>query len=536
MHTKKYFFIVCCLLAFGIFSCRKEMNRPSWDVDAFTPLINSTLSINNLLADSIVRINPDNSLDIVYRTSLYAISADSLFRIPDTTISNFYFSPLTTTINPGGGIINPPVSNNIKYSLGDIQLTQAIVREGKMLLTIKSGIQGKVDFTYNIPSMIDIFGNPFDTTVTIPAATSTVTPGIYSGSFDLSGYKVDLTGPNKTSFNTMMTSYSACVTPASNGGTVTTLNVGDAVQISNTFNDMVMEYAKGYFGSTVTNVGPATTDFSLFRHVIGGSLKLEDIDIGLSIENSIGADARIILDNLSSFNSRTNNSVPLSHSVIGSPININRSVDNNGVVSPSTYSVSFNPQNSNIKSFVENLPDKMSYQLRFQINPYGNLSGSNDFVYYNKLLKAEMNMTIPLSVLANDLTMADTLAFKMDAGTKGINSGNFYLYAENGFPFTAEAQLYLMDENFMLVDSLISSPNTILSPPLDMNLVAVGKRLTKLMIPVDAAKLELLRNTKNMYVKMKFNTSGQPNNVKVYNSYEIKIKLVGDFNYTIGKN
>jgi hypothetical protein len=274
----------------------------------------------------------------------------------------------------------------------------------------------------------------------------------------------------------------------------------------------------------------------LFRHIISGTLKLEDVNIGLSIENSIGADARVTINDLVSVNSRTGNVLPLlSSSVIGSAININRAVDNNGNLTPSTYSVSLTPLNSNIKQFVENLPDKLNYKLVNEINPLGNVSGSNDFVYYGKLIKTNFNMTIPLSLIANDLTMADTMNFTMNANTSNVNSGNLYLYFENGFPFTAQAQLYLMNSNSAITDSLISAPNIISAPSLDINSICVGQRETKLTIPVGEGKLNELRSAKKMYIKIKFNTANQPNYVKIYSFYELKFKVVGDFNYTVGK-
>ena len=519
-------FTVYCLL---FFACRKESKSPSWDVDVLAPLVKSTLTINNIIPDSLLQQNPDNSLDIVYQTSLYSFSIVS---IPDTTVSNNYVSPFTTTINPGGVII-PVVVNNIKNSLGDVELTNVTIRSGQMLLSISSQIKGLVDFTYTMPKVTDVYGNIFDTTVTISAATS-VANGVYSGTFDLSGYKVDLTGPNGTSVNTMMTSYSAIVTPVATGGYTTTITAGNQVQISNTFIGIVPQYAKGYFGQTDTTLTDAS-DFSLFKHIIGGTLQLEDIDIGFSIENGIGADARFTFNNLSSINTRTGITKSLSHPIIGNPVNLNRAVDNNGNVTSSTYSVSFNPSNSTIKEFVENLPDKMSYQLDLEINPLGNNSGGNDFIYYDKLMKTEMNMTIPLSLIANNLTLADTIDdFKMGKETDNVNYGNLYLYADNGFPFTAEAQLYLMDTLNNIVDSLISSLNTINAPALDGNFICVGKRLTKLTIPLDKNKMQLLRDTKKMYIKMKFNTTGQ-SYVKIYSFYEMNVQLVGDFNYTVGK-
>ncbi len=510
-------------------SCRK--GNPSWDVDILAPLINSTLTINNIIPDSLLQTNPDNSLSIVYKIGLYSFNVDTLFKIPDTTLSNNYVSPFSTIISPGGGII-PVITTSITNNLGDVELTNVTLRSGKMLLTINSQIHGLVDFRYKIPSATNPAGNIFDTTVTIPAAVGAA-PGVYSGAFDLSGYKLNLTGASGASVNTMVTSYSAIAAPLP--GNTITINAGEAVQITNKFVGIIPQYAKGYFGNTINNGEIDSTDFSLFNRIIDGTLQLEDIDINFSIENSIGADARITIDNLSSVNTRTGNTVPLSHSIIGSPINLNRAVDNNGNVTSSLYEFSIKPSNSNIKSFVENLPDKMSYQMDFQINPLGNVSGSNDFVYYDKLLKTEMNMTIPLSLIANNLTMADTMDFNMGNETDNVNHGTLYLYAENGFPFTAEVQLYMMDDNYNIKDSLISLPNAILAPALDANYICVGKQMTKLTIPVDKTKMDLLRSSKKMYLKIKFNTAGQPNYVKIYSLYKMDVKIVGNFNYTVGK-
>jgi hypothetical protein len=146
-------------------------------------------------------------------------------------------------------------------------------------------------------------------------------------------------------------------------------------------------------------------------------------------------------------------------------------------------------------------------------------------------------MTIPLSLVAANLILADTMNFTMNANTANVNSGNLYLYFENGFPFTAQAQLYLMNSNSVITDSLISTPNLISAPSLDINAICVGQRETKLTIPVGEGKLNELRSAKKMYIKIKFNTTNPipPNYVKIYSFYQINVKVVGDFNYTVGK-
>lgn len=515
-------FTVYCLL---FFSCRKG-GSPSWDVDVIAPLVKSSLTINNIIPDSLLNINPDNSYDIVYNTSLYSFS---IIEIPETTITNTV--PLFgQPISPCSTIISS-VNDQTKYDLKGVELTKVIIRSGDMKVVITNNSDGNIEFNYKIP-LATLGFQSFDTTFIVPKRIGT-NPGIYSETFDLSGYIFDLRGLSGDSYNTIIKTTSAklpCTEPP------LVFQTNDYCKIANSFINIVPGYAKGYFGQKDTILAD-TSDFSLFNHIIDGTLNLEDIDIGFSIENSIGADARFTLNDLSSFNTRTGITVPLSqHPIIGSPVNLNRAVDNNGNVTSSTYSVSFNPSNSNIKQFVENLPDKMSYQLDLEINPLGNVSGGNDFIYYDKLMKTNFNMTIPLSLIANNLTLADTMDFKMDESTNNVNHGTLYLYAENGFPFTAEAQLYLMDTLHTIVDSLISAPNIILAPQLDANRICAGKRLTKLSIPVSADKMNLLRSTKIMYLKMKFNTAGQPNYVKIYSFYEMNVKLVGDFNYTVGNN
>jgi len=529
---KKYIYLIG-FLVFGLcfFACRKDPKNPSWDVDILAPLIKSTLTINNIITDSILHQNPDNSLDIVYKYALPAFSVDSLFKIPDTTLKNKYVAPFSATIAPGATIVSQ--TQNINFVSGGVSLTNVTIRSGYMLFSIKSSIKEVTHLTYILPKVTDpVSGSVFNKTFIIPKGTVS-SPGVYSGSFDLSGYKIDLRGTNGTSVNTMIISYTAILDPLAPASV--NIAPGDSVVISNSFKDIVPQYAKGYFGHPITSIGPDTSDFPLFKHFINGTLKLEDIDIGLKIQNEIGADARITIDNLSAINTRTANAVPLNGSVIGVPLNINRSVDNSGMVTPSTYSVSFTPSNSNILAFMENLPDKLSYQLSLEINPLGNVSGGNDFIYYDKLMKTEMVMTIPLSFVANDLTLADTIDFNMPSTIDKVNGGNLYLYAENGFPFSADPQIYLMDGNFHIVDSLISAPNSIMAPPLDANLICIGKKATKLTFPITEQKLSKLRATDKMYITMKFNTSDQPKYVKIYSFYEMNIKLVGDFNYTVGK-
>jgi predicted 3-demethylubiquinone-9 3-methyltransferase (glyoxalase superfamily) len=184
---------------------------------------------------------------------------------------------------------------------------------------------------------------------------------------------------------------------------------------------------------------------------------------------------------------------------------------------------------------MENLPDKFGYSLQIVTNPLGNVSGSNDFVYSDKLLKAKMNMEIPLSLIATNLTLVDTLDLNIQSNpeTQNIKSGTITLFAKNGFPFDASIQLYMLDDNNNVTDSLYTYANTIDQAMINSSLRVTGKKATKLVAAVNQSKMQLLYSTKKVRLKVKFNTASQSQYVKIYSDYSIDIQLIGDINYTI---
>ena len=57
--------LAICLIVFIFFSCRKDFERPNWDVYLLAPLIKTTLTLEDLLPDSIIQTNPDTSIKLV---------------------------------------------------------------------------------------------------------------------------------------------------------------------------------------------------------------------------------------------------------------------------------------------------------------------------------------------------------------------------------------------------------------------------------------------------------------------------------------
>lgn len=525
--------LLALFISFTVFyvSCRKEMEKPSWDTEILAPLVNASLNINNILPDSILQANADSSLKIVYEGNIYNISMDTLFNIPDTTLSSSYNTPIIANPAAGMVIINNSLSETTYPLSNGVALRTVTVKRGFVRYTVKSKIQEKTHFIYKIPSAT-LYGVPFTVDVTVPAAVGS-TPGVYNQIFDLSGYNIDLTGIAHNKVNTLYTSFTASVSP--DVSPTVNINPTDSLIIENEFYGLFPFYAKGYFGTNTFNVGPDHSNFTMFNRIVDGTIRLEDVNFSLNLENPIGLDARVYINNLSSVNNRTGNSISLVNSIVGTPININRASESAGTVYPTYASYPLTTSNSNIKPMIENLPDQFGYALQITTNPLGNVSGSNDFIYSDQLLKAKMRMEIPLSLIATNLTLVDTFAININGsnGGQNIHGGNITLLAENGFPFDASIQLYMLDNNNMVTDSLYANANTIDQAPVDATFRVTGKKATKLVAPVSEAKMNLLYNTKRVKLKVKFNTASQSQYVKIYSDYSIDVKLIGDVNYTI---
>jgi len=69
-----------------LFSCKKENSKPTWDVDVVTPLVNTTMTIRDIVNDTVLQVNTDSSVSLVYKSSFYDFKLDEISKVPDTTI------------------------------------------------------------------------------------------------------------------------------------------------------------------------------------------------------------------------------------------------------------------------------------------------------------------------------------------------------------------------------------------------------------------------------------------------------------------
>ncbi len=543
VKLNRAFVALLLLCVAGVFSCRKNPS-PSWDTQILAPLIKTSLSINNLVTNTSTSINPaDSSVTLVYSDSLYSLTLDSLLKIHDTTLTNVFggVGTFTFTVNGGNSILPFSTSTDsvTTYKTGSVELTKAILQAGSVELEVRSYIPGITDYTYTVPSAT-LNGQPLTLTVKVPAANGNI-PGQKDTTINsLNGYVVDFTGPSHNGNNDIVTRLRGILDPSINSLVV---NSSDSIVIKATFHNILPYYGQGYFGQTKKVVGPSKSNFPLFNNITAGILNLKNVNVTFTIKNGFGVDAQIIIPQLTSINQRPGGvTVPLTGTIINNAININRATQtyNSAMpVNPSIQTYSLNPTNSNILQWVDNLPNSIGYTIQLNTDPLGNVSGNTDFAFLGQGIKAYLDVSVPLYIAANNLTLADTLPvnFASSSQAEQIKSGTFTLYASNLFPFSAGIQLYLLDNNKHVIDSLCSTPQTIAAGVPNTSGFVTMAQNSVLTIPINPLQASRLFSSHNIIVVARFNTGCTTclpiQYSKIYSNYMLNIKLIGNLDYQV---
>lgn len=267
--------LVIALLSFS--SCKKKLaSHASWDTEVLAPLIQTTLTLDDLLADSLLETNADHSVSLVFSNQLYHTTlSEATFQIPDTTIKvsfsletlnlsnqtiTYVYSlgamsqqlgytgtliilsnGLTITLPPITGITTPP--NDVDAS----QFFQsADIESGSIDLTLENGLPLTMSsIVFQIKNKVDLQVITEETfTNLLPNTTQTKT-------IDLSGKHVE------------GTLVATIINMDIAGGTFT-VDTSDAITMTMIANDIKVDSATAIFPqqNLIDNDNPTTYDLS----------------------------------------------------------------------------------------------------------------------------------------------------------------------------------------------------------------------------------------------------------------------------------
>lgn len=506
----------------SIFGCQPDLGKPSWDIGVKAPIIKTSISFDKLIngKEFIKGTNEGDISYVRYRQNLVKLKIDSLFKLPDTANVETFQIPVGP-INFAPGQVLQQDTLGTKYRLNGIELHKTEFRTGKLALEIISTIQEEVQIQYLIPES-DKDGFPFRFTTYAPAGSNS-SPTIYKDTFDLAGFSIDLRGKRKNNFNTVTALFMTAISP--NGNNVA-INVGEYLSIKTTLVDAIPEYVEGYFKNQTFEVERQSSDAEVFEIFKSGSLTFSKPQISLFVNNELGVDFSANSFNISGENTASNTEVQLQSNALNN-LKVSRAFKNPGSTPPyrsNNITLEINEQNSNLPEVLANLPNKIWYDASLQVNPLGNISGYNDFVYYGSGINLGLEVLLPMQFdEINNLVIADTAdyVFEKEEEYNDITGGFLQLLVNNKFDFELTPGLVIYDESGNYLDTLLSPT------------IAVPK-LTQVSIPVPVNQ-EIIQNLyegKKLLIWMKLNST-QQNAIEAYVKDEVEISLIADFNYLV---
>lgn len=512
--------IISFLLIFGISCQRKEAT--TWNTKWKAPLLHGVLSFENILGDSLIKRGEQGNLIFVWKKSLSDLFFDDLVEIPDTAVFDNFSLPFgSVNLGPGDPILNQV--KEMKFNIPNADLLFARIKSGQVRLRLSNQVNEKIQLDYEIPSAT-LNGQPLAISQLIDGANS-LGPGTYFTSIDLSGYDLDLRGPGQNLSNTIYTRLNAGINPA--GSTVLVTNQ-DSLIIELFLENIVVEYARGYFGQQKYFTGNQSTSFDFFQKRVSGQLQTDSLSIHLDVTNYAGFDARLKVNEFSSKNEKTGEVAELNHQLIGIPQNITRASDY--PLTPTHYSWNLSSGVSNIKSLLDIYPTSFTSGFELEINPFGNISGGNDFIYTSNAFEIDLNVEAPISFYLESLVLADTLTVNLGDETipAGLDETKLELIVENSFPFSCYVEFYDFSNN---------TPGTLLIDQIRIEaaqLLADEKSTLPFngIIPIPIARelLDHLRENEKVLMMVRLDTDlgGKP--MRVFEGYKIDLSLVAKAN------
>ena len=400
------------------------------------------------------------------------------------------------------------------FKLGTARLTEIGIKEGTVTINAQSTLPDTGTIIYAIPSLSKN-GVSFETSVKVPPNTNGVMTQYV---FDFSGYTMDLTGENnREGGDTVNTIYATLAAYLDSTGELETIHQIDSFYLFNEYS-FTPEYALGYIGGDTLENGPENIDTDVFKFISSGTLDLEKVEMSIAVVNYIGADAALVINDLSSSNTTTTVSAAIDNTKLHY---IARAILNsNGTITPTNTTIKLKADD-----MLEIFPDKLTTHSTIYLNPDGEASTA-DFLYTEQPMNATLGIEIPLSFIANNLALSKT----SDLETDNIDEIEvLYISIENGLPLEANLILVALDDVNQIIDTLISN-NTILAAITNAQGIVNQNRTS--VIEIKNTDLEGMSKIQSTAI---FNTESQTDFVRIYDNYTMDIILSAKFRKTLGE-
>ncbi|MEY4595577.1 MAG: hypothetical protein RIQ47_1987 [Bacteroidota bacterium] len=518
MNVKKKIFLIVGLAAF-LTACVKEddlnfdnLSLSEWTPDIAAPLVNSSFSFEDItgwdVADEL-EVDASGRITIISQSSLYDRQATDFFTIQDQSVTaEAQLTPALLLALQSAPSVSVPVVQPIAFTTtNNCRIDSVLLKSGVLSLQAvnTSSISGRVIIFIN---QLKKNGRPFVDTLFLPAS------GTSNTSVNLNDYQIGLSqtgAQNQLEIAYGMTFFAGGSSPQS----------GTGITVDAAFQSLVFKNAYGYFGNLQFDIPTDSAALDLFSYNSTDSFYFADPVMKLSVANSMGANFRLSGIRLQPIGQQ-GQLIPFSTSL--------QTFDISAPAIPgSTASdtLVFNNANCNgtFSTALAQRPQYIEYSGTVTANVPA-VSTSN-FIRDDSRFQANLRVELPLDGWSQRFSVFDTADFFI-ANLDEVDSLVFRLNITNGFPFDAYTQVYFVDANFQVLDSLLLNPSDIViaSAAIDANGYATVPAKRMHDEPMSSDRIRRIISCEKLIVSSVLRTANAPaRSVKFTNRNQLDVKI-----------
>ena len=434
-----------------------------------------------------------------------------------------------TAIFPAQNLVERNEENT--YNFGGAELTQVNVKTGSILMKVASSIEEAIILQYKIPqSSKSGSSGPIYKEWRIPASPKGQTVYLEER-FPIDGYVIHFYGEKNSVAPYFNNVYSELIAKIEYSGTERTLSLSDEVKIEFGLVDVIPELIIGDPGLHYFTIDDSL-ELESFKN-INGNLSLEDASLEMNFYNSFGIESLITTNQILGENNRSNKNVKLVSSDLNSPILLERAVNLGTYVKPDEQNIKLDKSNSNIKLFLENMPDRITPNILVKVRPNGTLDQSDFAFDYSKLL-VNFKLEVPLVVGLESLTVAEVKKLKLFENDliSNIKEAKLLVSSTNDFPIAAMIELEFLADNGAVLTTVFKNGNNVIREA-EVDNVS-GKTIkpmsSELLAILSREDMRAMQNATQVRVSAHFYTK-DAKRYKMYSDYGISLKIISDVIY-----
>ncbi|MEN0006395.1 MAG: hypothetical protein AAF798_19740 [Bacteroidota bacterium] len=502
MIFKNNLFLLALLLL-GATACNPFGDFDDIEQAPYTPeyalsLVDTRFAMSDLLENveenSTLTVDPDGLIRFKYTGDVISRTSEDVFNSINATLEQFPAIPLLFSPMP------LPFSQPEELEIDR--------------LDIKSG-----DFYINITNNTE---EELMVTITVPQATrngevleivETVAAGDFFNNQDdpisLADYRLIPTG------GTVFIEYTSIATASNEEVDPNLIFVG--------FEGLEFTYAEGYLGNQVYEGGRDTIEIDFFDSWIQGDVYFEDPIITFNFDNSFGIPTRSVVNVFDIFTVREE-VLPLESEFISGGIDFPYP-DLNEVGALKTRSFVFTKENSNIDEVLGAGPVAIDYDVNALTNP-DELVDIRGFITDSSFYRVQVEVELPMYGRATQFVVTDT--FDLALGDfDDATFAEFKLVAENELPLSVETQSYFLNDEGVVLDSLLAAPERLIAAaPVDAEGNVIGVERRETFVTFADERLQRLLKATRVLVNATFNTTTDGDqSVRVLNEQGVDVGI-----------